>query len=136
MDPTGAIVSAIGLARAAAVIAALIFMASSMANPPVIAACRFFSRPHRSLSCRHRGISCAGLAGQDRSGRLHLLHEVVVPFAFDLEVGGGAKFDGLDQIVIDVGVDAGLPERVKCSTRRTAADEPGLEILLRRVDEL
>src|SRR5436190_21304659 len=129
--PTGVIVSAIGLARAAAVIAALIFIASSMVNPPVIAACGFFGRPRRSLSCRHCGISRAGLAGQDRAGRLYLLHEVVVPFALDLEVGGSAEFDGLDQVMVDVSVDTGLPERVERSTCRAATNEPGLEILLR-----
>src|SRR5262245_52618512 len=90
----------------------------------------------KSSSCCCRSLQGAGLAGRDRSGRLHLLHQVVAPFAFDLEVGAGAEFYGLDQVMIDIGVDARLPERVERSPRRTAADEPGLEILLRRIDEL
>lgn len=43
--------------------------------------------------------------------------------AFDLEVGGGTELDGLDQVMIDVSVDAGLPERVERSPRRTVANE-------------
>ena len=64
---------------------------------------------------------------RDIRGRLHLGHQVVVPLAFDLEVGGGAELDGLDQVVGDVGVDAGLQERVERGTGGAAADEPGLE---------
>jgi hypothetical protein len=48
-------------------------------------------------------------------------------------VRSGAEFDRLDQIVVDVGVDAGLAERVERRARRATTDQPGLEILLRRV---
>src|SRR4051812_17297928 len=88
---TGAIVSAIGLARTAAVIAALSFMASSMGRSSGHRGLQQSLQATRSLSgLNHRGRR-AGLAGRDRSGRLHLLHQVVVPFAFDLEVGAGAE---------------------------------------------
>src|SRR6516225_10501887 len=74
--------------------------------------------------------------GRDFGRRLHLGHQVVVPLALDLEVGGGAEIGGLDQIMRDIGVDAGLQELVHRSSRRTAADEPGLEPGLRRIGEL
>src|SRR5215204_696930 len=45
--------------------------------------------------------SCSSVA-RDIRGGLYLSHQVVVPLAFDLEVGGGAELDGLDQIVGDV----------------------------------
>ena len=60
------------------------------------------------------------VSGADRLRGAHLLHQVVVPFAVDLEVGGAPEFDGLDQIVRDVGVDAGLPEGIESSSSRTA----------------
>src|SRR5215831_14551131 len=67
--------------------------------------------------------------------RLHLGHQIVVPLAFHLEVGGGAEFDGFDQVMRDIGVDAGLQELVGRSSRRAAADEPGLQPRLRRIGE-
>src|SRR5436190_14674067 len=67
--------------------------------------------------------------------RLHLGHQVVVPLAFHLEMGGGAELDGLDQVMRDIGVDAGLQELVGRSTRGAAADEPGLQPRLRRIGE-
>src|SRR5262245_39232229 len=48
-----------------------------------------------------------------RPGRLHLAHQVVVPRALDLEMRGGAELDGLDHVVIDVAIDAGLEEFVE-----------------------
>ena len=50
-------------------------------------------------------------------GSLHLGHQVVVPLALDLEVRGGAKLGRLDQVVRDVGVDAGLQELVHRRSR-------------------
>ena len=84
---------------------------------------RFSPHAVRSLSGFHHRFRRAGLARQHWSGRLYLLQEVVVPLAFDLEVGGGTELDGLDQVMIDVSVDAGLPERVERSPRRTVANE-------------
>src|SRR4051812_38391725 len=81
---TGAIVSAIGLARAAAVIAALIFIASNTGRSSDHHGLQQSRQAVRSLSGFHHSFSRADLAGQDRTGRLHLLHEIVVPFAFDL----------------------------------------------------
>src|SRR5262245_10836903 len=76
------------------------------------------------------------LRRRDRLGRLHLHHQVVVPVAFDLEMRGGAEFDRLDEVMRHVGVDAGLQELVQRGPRRSAADEPGLEVDLRAVGEL
>ena len=90
------------------------------------------------MRVRHRcGFERAELvAAANRAGRADLLHQVVVPVAFDLEMRGSAKLDGLDQVMSDVGVDARLAERVERSTGRAAADEPGLKILFRPVGEL
>src|SRR5215813_2725933 len=77
------------------------------------------------------------LAGRNLRRRPHLGHQVVVPLAaVHLEVRGGAELDGLDQVMRDVGVDAGLQELVNRSSRRAAADEPGLQPRLRCVGEL
>src|SRR4051812_14802068 len=59
-----------------------------------------------------------GVGGRDIGRGLHLRHQIVVPLAFDLEVRGGAEVSGLDQIVRDIGVDAGLHEPVQRSSRR------------------
>ena len=83
----------------------------------------------------HRGGG-TDLVQRNRAGRRDLLHQVLVPLAFHLDMGGRAKFDGLDQVVVDVGVDAGFAESIERRAGRTAADEPGLEILLRRVVDL
>ena len=82
------------------------------------------------------GCDGADLVRRDRAGRGDLLHEIIVPLAFHLDVGAGAEFDRLDQIVVDVGVDTGLAERIESRAGRAAANEPGFEILLRRVVEL
>ena len=62
----------------------------------------------------------ADLVKRDRAGRGDLLHEVLVPLAFHLDVGAGAEFDRLDQVVVDVGVDAGLAESVESGAGRAA----------------
>jgi hypothetical protein len=67
---------------------------------------------HHLAGDGHR-VGGAELGRRDWAGRSDLLHQVVVPLAFDLEVGGGAELDGLDQVVIDVSIDAGLAERVE-----------------------
>src|SRR5450759_4307049 len=77
-----------------------------------------------------------GLGRRDFRRRFYLGHQVVVPLAFDLEVRGGAEYGGLDQVVRDIGVDAGLLERVERGSCRTATDEPGLQAGFRRVGEL
>src|SRR6478609_420393 len=81
-------------------------------------------------------LSSVGLRSRDFRRRLHLGHQVVVPLAFDLEVGGGAELDGLDQVVRDVGVDTRLLEGVECRARGPAPDEPGLKTGFRAVGEL
>src|SRR6185503_10105422 len=68
--------------------------------------------------------------------RLHLGHQIVVPLALDLEVRGGTEVCGLDQIVRDIGVDAGLHELIQRGSRRAATDEPGLESDLGCIAEL
>jgi hypothetical protein len=72
----------------------------------------------------------------DRLRRLHLFHQVVVPLALDPEVRGGAKLDSLDEIMRDVGVDAGLTERIERRAGRSTADEPGLQAGFGRIGEL
>ena len=73
-----------------------------------------------------------GFAG---SGRLHLSHQVVVPYALDLEVGGGAKLEGFDHIMVDVGGHARLAELVEGRAGRAAPDEPSLKASQRGVRE-
>src|SRR5215470_2453050 len=51
--------------------------------------------------------------GRYWSWRLHLMHQVVVPYAFDFEMRRGAKLEGLDHVVIDVGEDARLPKLIE-----------------------
>src|SRR5579883_406018 len=80
--------------------------------------------------------SLVGRRGRNFGRRLHLGHQVVVPLALDLEVGGGTEIGGLDQVMRDIGVDARLQELVPRSPCRAATDEPGLEPGLRRVTEL
>src|SRR5215831_14685505 len=86
----------------------------------------------------HFSGSCALSVGHGRDvrGRFHLGHQIVVPLAFNLEVRGGAELGRLDQIVRDIGVDAGLQELVHRSPCRAASDEPGLEPGLGNVAEL
>ncbi len=61
-------------------------------------------------------------------GRLHSrrrqyrCHQVVIPFARHLEVGYRAQLKGFDQVMIDIGVDARLPERVEGCRCRTAPE--------------
>src|SRR5258708_32320963 len=88
------------------------------------------------MSSRHhsgRGFGSTELVRRDRARRRYLFHQVLVPLALDLDMGGGAEFDRLDQIVVHIRINAGFAERVERGARRAAADEPGLEILLRRV---
>jgi len=56
--------------------------------------------------------------------------------AADLEVGGCAELGRLDEVVVDVRVDARLTELVERGGRRTARNEPRLEVHRRRVVEL
>src|SRR5690349_21056265 len=67
----------------------------------------------RHLARDDRRCDSADLLSRDRAGRSDLLHEILVPLAFHLNVSAGAEFDRLDQIVIDIGVDAGFAERVE-----------------------
>ena len=59
--------------------------------------------------------------GRDRTRGRNLLHEIAVPLAFDLEVRGRSQLYRLDQVVVDVGVDAGLAECVQRRARGAAA---------------
>ena len=45
--------------------------------------------------------------------RHHLFHQIVVPVAADDHMRGGPQIDRLDQVVIDVGIDARLQEGIK-----------------------
>lgn len=58
-----------------------------------------------------------------------MLHECLVPLAFDNHLCQGLQLDCLDQIVGEVVVDCSLPERVGGGTCRNAADEPSLHTL-------
>jgi hypothetical protein len=51
-------------------------------------------------------------------------------------MGSGAQIDGFDQVVVHVGVDAGLQEGVERRSCGTAGNVPGFEIDLGRVAEL
>src|SRR3954469_14127859 len=81
------------------------------------------------------GASSSSVSRDFRGGR-HLGHQVVVPFAFDLEVSGGAELDRLDQVMGDVGVDAGLEERVERGPSGSAADKPGFQTCFGTIREL
>src|SRR5690606_26617852 len=84
-----------------------------------------------------RGSGDAALAaGAYRRRSADLGHEIVIPVALDREVSGSAQFGGFDQVVVHVGVHAGLPEGVERSSGRATSDEPGLKILGGRVGEL
>src|SRR5437763_12771717 len=61
---------------------------------------------------RSRGQRALDL-GRDRLRRPDLRHQIVVPFALDLEMRRGAELDGLDKVMRSIGVDAGLAERVE-----------------------
>src|SRR6185436_14696666 len=132
-------VARIGAASAPASIAVLILIRMSTTWPPLV------RRPAVETAGRHFRLHLAGdghrvggadLVKRDRAGRSDLLHEVLVPLALHLDVGAGAELDRLDQVVVDVGVDAGFAESVERGAGRAAANEPGLKVLLRRIVEL
>src|SRR5690606_22494632 len=73
-----------------------------------------------------RGLVGFGLDGTRGGGEGH---EVVVPgVAVDDDVGGGSQFDALDEVVVDVGVQAGLLEGVQRGSCGATPDEPGLVV--------
>src|SRR5690606_6149953 len=79
-------------------------------------------RRNRWLLAREREVGI-GLDCANRGGRGH---QVVVPLvAVDLDVCRRAEQDRLDEVVVEVHVQAGLVEGVERCARRTAADEPG-----------
>src|SRR6476660_9554559 len=82
-------------------------------NAISMAVARFEEGRRLQVGARCRSI---GLRRGNFRRRFHLGHQVIVPLSVDLEVGGTAELDGLDQIVRDIGVDAGLEESVE---RRT-----------------
>lgn len=67
---------------------------------------------------------------------LHLRHRSSYPFAFDDHMRRGAEHDRLDQVAVDVGIEAGLLKRVGHGTGRAAADQPGFEARRRPANEL
>lgn len=67
---------------------------------------------------------------------LDLGREVIIPFTPNGEVGGGVEFNDLDEVVVDVGVDARLQKRVERCPRAVARDVPCLQIHRRRIGEL
>src|SRR5690606_15123960 len=76
------------------------------------------------------------LACRDRVRSLDLSHQVMIPLAFHHEVTCGAQLEGLDQVVVHVGVHARLLEGVERRTGRTARDEPRFHVAQGRVMEL
>jgi hypothetical protein len=62
-----------------------------------------------------------------------ITYQIFVPVAFDLEVAHGAELDRFDQVVREIGIDVGLPELLE---RRSAANQPGLQVPLWRGHEL
>src|SRR5262245_18223466 len=109
---------------------ALIFQASSMGSLSEAP-----SGPRPTGSSRGGGLSAGQGLNPDRFGCLHLSHQVAAPIALHPEMGGGAKFEGFDHVVIDVGVDPGLKELVERRPGGATADEPGLEVGLRAIRE-
>ena len=86
----------------------------------------------RAAPSHHRRVALAGIG----SGAVDLGHQVVAPGTLDPEMGGGSKLEGLDHVVIYVGVHTGLEKGVERRTRGTPANEPSLEIGLGRIGEL
>jgi hypothetical protein len=58
-----------------------------------------------------------------------------LPLTVNLEMRQCAKFHRFDQHVIEVDVNAGLTESVESRSRASTTNEPGLEVLFRRVVE-
>jgi hypothetical protein len=61
------------------------------------------------------------------------MHQIVVPRTLDLELGESAEQHALYQIVIEIGVRAGLEEGIERCARGAAANEPGLKIGVGRI---
>src|SRR5690554_1598081 len=82
-------------------------------------------------------LRCLGqeLAG-DGARSNHLSHQVVVPIAFYYHVTRCAQFEGLDQVVVHVGIYTRLGERVDGRSGGAAWDEPGFDVTHRCVREL
>lgn len=95
----------------------------------ITAAPDVYDGSHDPEGAASRGRSLGVQApGQERSNRrpgkfgkelsngvrlFHLFHQIIVPLARHLKMGGGAQHHGLDQIVIEVNVGAGLQEFIQ-----------------------
>src|SRR5579883_1884429 len=119
-----------GVSAAAIVAAPLARTANDMIEP------RKGCAAAASVRTRTRRVEKTRRRAADRPWRANLLHQVVVPLPPHLDMRGGAELDRFDQIVRDIGVEAWLAERVERRAGRAAADEPGLQILFRRIGEL
>src|SRR5438045_7562909 len=101
-------VARIGAASAPASIAVFILIRMSttcllfVRRPAVLPRAVVFER---YLAGDGHRVGSTDLVRRNRAGRRDLLHEVLVPLALHLDVGAGAEFDRLDQVVVDVGVD-------------------------------
>jgi hypothetical protein len=93
------------------------------------------------LSQRGGGRS-AGFVGAptvdagDGYGGFTRIRQIFVPVAFDLEVGRGAEIDRFDQVVREIGMDAGLPKLCRAPRPPDPPRSARSQVPLRRVDEL
>src|SRR5690606_9617842 len=91
-------------------------------------------------SARYRPDLLPGLSrGQsalDGARCYDLSHQVVVPLTFHHYMASGPQFEGFDQVVVHVGIDARLFEGVDRSSGCASRNEPGLDIAHGRVREL
>src|SRR6476659_6930701 len=99
---------------------------SETATRPALTASFVFSAKNMAAfrRCREAGRSGPRMhfrsIGRDGSRSADLLHQVVVPLAFHLEVRGCSELHGFNQIMRHIGVDAGLLECVERSAGRPA----------------
>src|SRR5450631_3761429 len=67
--------------------------------------------------------------------RAHLLHQIVVPLAFNLEMRQRAKFHRLNEHVIEININTRLTKSIESRSGASTPNEPGLEALFRRIVE-
>src|ERR1700726_4783578 len=95
-----------------------------------------YVRHHLVTRCRGSRLLCRLDLCLDWTRGLDLRHQVVVPGPVDLEMSRRAELDGLDHVVVDVGVNAGFEKFVERRPRGSTANEPGLKSGFRRIREL
>ena len=62
-----------------------------------------------------------------------LCHKVVIPFTLYLDMGRSTQRDCFDQVMVHIGIQARLAERVECRPSRPAANKPCLEVGCRKI---